>query len=95
MPEPTTRDDRWYLPTYDTVEEERQHRKQRLAAGFEAALKKMASLAPEKPEPRFQLAEVQAVTGRITIDAERNASKSAVIIQVKNGKFAFVESMAP
>ena len=32
--EPTVRDDRWYLPKYDTVEEERQHRKQRLAAGF-------------------------------------------------------------
>ena len=30
----TARDDRWYLPKYDTVEEERQHRKQRLAAGF-------------------------------------------------------------
>jgi ribulose-5-phosphate 4-epimerase/fuculose-1-phosphate aldolase len=30
----TARDDRWYLPKYDTVEEQRQHRKQRLAAGF-------------------------------------------------------------
>src|SRR6476469_577297 len=30
----TERDDRWYLPKYDTAEEERQHRKQRLAAGF-------------------------------------------------------------
>ena len=30
----TDRDERWYLPKYDTVEEERQHRKQRLAAGF-------------------------------------------------------------
>jgi ribulose-5-phosphate 4-epimerase/fuculose-1-phosphate aldolase len=34
MPERTITDDRWYLPTYDSVEEERQHRKQRLAAGF-------------------------------------------------------------
>src|SRR5439155_22660550 len=30
----STRDERWYLPKYDTVEEERLHRKQRLAAGF-------------------------------------------------------------
>src|SRR5690348_3352593 len=30
----TDRDERWYLPKYETVEEERQHRKQRLAAGF-------------------------------------------------------------
>lgn len=35
------------------------------------------------------------VTGRITIDAQRNASKSAVIFTVKDGKFQFVESVAP
>ena len=29
-----TRDDRWYLPKYETLDEERLHRKQRLAAGF-------------------------------------------------------------
>jgi ribulose-5-phosphate 4-epimerase/fuculose-1-phosphate aldolase len=34
MTETKTRDERWYLPKYETVEEERQHRKQRLAAGF-------------------------------------------------------------
>src|SRR5437879_10619654 len=34
MADTITRDDRWYLPKYDTIEEERQHRKQRLAAGF-------------------------------------------------------------
>jgi len=35
------------------------------------------------------------VTGRITIDAQRNASKSAVIFTVKDGKFVYVESVAP
>ena len=35
------------------------------------------------------------VTGRITIDAQRNASKSAVIFTVRDGKFAFLESVAP
>lgn len=35
------------------------------------------------------------VTGRITIDAQRNASKSAVIFTVRDGKFQFVESVAP
>ena len=34
MGETKTRDERWYLPKYETAEEERQHRKQRLAAGF-------------------------------------------------------------
>jgi branched-chain amino acid transport system substrate-binding protein len=35
------------------------------------------------------------VTGRTTIDAKRNASKSAVIIAVKDGHFEYVTSMAP
>ncbi|MDI1319316.1 MAG: ABC transporter substrate-binding protein, partial [bacterium] len=35
------------------------------------------------------------VTGRITIDAQRNASKSAVIFTVRDGKFQFVESVSP
>ena len=34
MTETKTRDERWYLPKYETIEEERQHRKQRLAASF-------------------------------------------------------------
>jgi branched-chain amino acid transport system substrate-binding protein len=36
-----------------------------------------------------------AVTGRITINKQRDASKNAVIIQVRNGRFQFVESVAP
>ena len=39
--------------------------------------------------------DFMALTGKITIDSERNASKNAVIIQVKNGKFEFVQSMSP
>ena len=35
------------------------------------------------------------VTGRITIDAQRNASKSAVIFTVRDGKFQYVETVAP
>jgi branched-chain amino acid transport system substrate-binding protein len=35
------------------------------------------------------------ITGRTTIDAQRNAAKPAVIITVKDGKFKFVESVAP
>ena len=37
----------------------------------------------------------QGVTGRITIDPQRNASKSAVILTVKDGKFAYVETVDP
>jgi branched-chain amino acid transport system substrate-binding protein len=39
--------------------------------------------------------DVSGVTGKITIDPERNATKSAVILTVKNGKFAFVTAVAP
>ena len=35
------------------------------------------------------------VTGKITLDAKRNASKAAVILTVKGGAFKFVESIAP
>ena len=37
----------------------------------------------------------QAVTGTITINEKRDASKNAVIITVKNGRFEFVQSIAP
>jgi branched-chain amino acid transport system substrate-binding protein len=35
------------------------------------------------------------VSGRITIDAERNARKAIVVLQIKDGRFRFVESIAP
>ena len=36
-----------------------------------------------------------AVTGTLTLDAARNATKSAVILQVKGGKFTYLETIAP
>lgn len=39
--------------------------------------------------------DFDAVTGKITINDKRDAVKSAVIIQVKGGKFAFVETVNP
>ncbi len=38
---------------------------------------------------------LEAVTGKTTLDAKRDAVKAAVIIQVKGGKFSFVESVNP
>ena len=35
------------------------------------------------------------VTGKITIDEQRNASKSAVILAVRGGQFKYVETVAP
>jgi branched-chain amino acid transport system substrate-binding protein len=35
------------------------------------------------------------VTGDTTLDAQRNASKAAVVIAVKDGQFKFLETVAP
>jgi len=35
------------------------------------------------------------VTGNITIDADRNASKPAVIIEIKNGEYQYLQTIAP
>lgn len=39
--------------------------------------------------------DFDGITGKITLDANRNASKPAVILTIKDGKFSVVESMAP
>ena len=39
--------------------------------------------------------EFDAVTGKIMMNANRDAVKSAVILQVKDGKFKFVETVNP
>ena len=39
--------------------------------------------------------DFQGVTGKTTIDANRNASKSAVILTITNGQFKYVETVSP
>ena len=39
--------------------------------------------------------DFQGVTGIITLDAQRNPTKPAVVLQVKGGKFAFIETIRP
>lgn len=39
--------------------------------------------------------EFEAVTGKVAINEQRDAVKSAVILQVKDGKFKFVETVNP
>ncbi len=39
--------------------------------------------------------DFDGVTGKTTIDAERNATKGAVIITVKDGKFKYVKTITP
>ena len=42
-----------------------------------------------------QTRDFPGVTGKITIDADRNARKPAVVLQVKGGKYAFAASIQP
>jgi ABC-type branched-chain amino acid transport systems, periplasmic component len=39
--------------------------------------------------------DFKGVTGTIAFDAQRNPTKSAVVLQVRNGQFTFVESVSP
>lgn len=56
-------------------------------AGSTDGAKVRAALAATK--------DFHGVTGDITIDANRNASKPAVILTIKNGAFKYVETVAP
>jgi branched-chain amino acid transport system substrate-binding protein len=42
-----------------------------------------------------QTKDFQGVTGKITLDEKRNATKPAVILTIKDGKFDYVETIAP
>lgn len=72
------------------------------AMGYDAAvvlvdaLKKTPSLQPS--EIRNAIAatkDFQAVTGKISIDANRNAVKSAVVLGIKNGVFKYQSTITP
>ncbi|HVU16534.1 MAG TPA: ABC transporter substrate-binding protein [Candidatus Didemnitutus sp.] len=72
------------------------------ALGYDAAMLLVDALkragSAEGAALRTALASTRdfpGVTGRTTIDAQRNASKSAVIITVKEGKFAYVRTVEP
>jgi branched-chain amino acid transport system substrate-binding protein len=56
-------------------------------AGSTGGAKVAAALAATK--------DFAGITGKITIDANRNASKPAVILTIKDGQFKYVETIAP
>lgn len=63
-----------------------------LAAAIERA---HATTGPQIRDALAATKDFPGVTGRTTIDPHRNASKSAVIIAVENGRFRFVETISP
>jgi len=42
-----------------------------------------------------QTKDYQGITGKITLDEKRNATKPAVILTIKDGKFVYVETIEP
>ena len=72
------------------------------ALGYDSALVMVDAIRragnTEGPAVRDALAATkgfEGVTGATTMDKDRNASKAAVVIMVKDGQFKFVESVAP
>ena len=65
----------------------RPRREHAAAAGTTEAAKLRDALAATR--------DYEGVTGKTTIDADRNASKAAAIITIKDGKFRFVETVEP
>ena len=60
------------------------------------AMKRAGTTDPAKVRDALAATkDFHGVTGDISIDANRNASKPAVILTIKNGEFHFVETIAP
>ena len=58
----------------------------------------MAPVTVDPKKVRDALAttkDFQGVTGKITIDQDRNAVKPAVVMEIKDGKYAYVETINP
>lgn len=60
------------------------------------AIKRAGTTEPSKLRDAIAgTKDYQAVTGKITIDDKRNASKSAVMMAIQDAKFQYVETVAP
>jgi branched-chain amino acid transport system substrate-binding protein len=72
------------------------------ALGFDSALVLAEAIrqagSTEGPAIREKLAQIkdfEGATGKTTIDAHRDASKAAVVMQVKGGKFVYLDTVNP
>jgi branched-chain amino acid transport system substrate-binding protein len=72
------------------------------ALGYDSAMVLVEAIrragTTDGPKLRDALAvtrDFAGATGRITFDAQRNPTKSAVVLTVKNGRYAFVQDVHP
>lgn len=60
------------------------------------AIKRAGTTEPAKVRDALAATkDLHGVTGTITLDAQRNPTKSAVVLQIRDGKFHFVEEIEP
>ncbi len=72
------------------------------ALGYDAAalivdaIKRAGSDNPDSVQMALAATkDFQGVAGKVTLDAHRNAIKSAVVLEVENGKYVYKETIAP
>jgi branched-chain amino acid transport system substrate-binding protein len=62
---------------------------------FDAIKRAGTTEGPKVRDAIAQTKEYPGVTGKITLDAERNANKPAVVLEIKDGKFLYRETITP
>jgi branched-chain amino acid transport system substrate-binding protein len=62
---------------------------------FEAIKRAGSTEGPKLRDAIAQTKDHAGVTGKITIDADRNANKPAVVLEIKDGKFVYRETISP
>jgi len=62
---------------------------------FDAIKRAGTTEGPKLRDAIAQTKDFQGVTGKITLDAERNANKPAVVLEIKDGKFLYRETISP
>jgi branched-chain amino acid transport system substrate-binding protein len=62
---------------------------------FEAIRRANSTDGPMLRDAIAATKDFQGVTGKITINKDRNADKPAVVIEIKDGKFAYRETITP
>ena len=62
---------------------------------FDAIKRAGTTEGPKLRDAIAQTKDFPGVTGKITLDAERNANKPAVVLEIKDGKFVYRETISP
>lgn len=62
---------------------------------FDAMKRAGSTEGPKVRDAIAQTKDYEGVTGKITLNAERNADKPAVVLEIKGGKFAYRETITP